>query len=175
LAPRCAACHVILRHAFDPVDNARLSRVAGLRLSLQQPDGRHRATLTRARVMRWLRAALAEMPAEITLRIVDEEEARTLNRAYRKKDYATNVLTFDYQSAPVVVADVILCAAVVAREAREQRKPLEAHYAHLVVHGTLHALGFDHERAADAKTMEARELSLLAALGFADPYRAVDR
>ncbi len=146
-----------------------------LRLSLQQPDGRHRATLTRARVTRWLRAALAGMPAEITLRIVGEEEARSLNRDYRKKDYATNVLTFDYQSAPVVVADVVLCAAVVAREAGAQHKPLEAHYAHLVVHGALHAMGFDHERAADAKVMEAREVSVLAALGLRDPYRAVDR
>lgn len=141
-----------------------------LRLSLQQPDGRHRATLTRSRVARWVRAALASS-AEITLRIVDEDEGRALNRSYRDKDYATNVLTFAYQRAPTVIADLVLCAPVVAREARAQRKSLEAHYAHLVVHGTLHAQGFDHERAADAKKMQAREVELLGALGLADPYR----
>jgi len=140
-----------------------------LRLSLQQPDGRHRAVLARHRVARWLRAAL-EVPAEITVRIVDEDEGRALNHGYRRRDYATNVLTFDYQREPVVVADLVLCAPVVAREAREQRKTIEAHYAHLLVHGALHAQGWDHERAADARRMEARETQLLAALGFADPY-----
>jgi probable rRNA maturation factor len=146
-------------------------RATELALSLQQPDGRHRATLTRAKVTRWLRAALDGAPAEITLRIVGDEEGRALNRGFRGKDYATNVLTFDYQRVPVVVADIVLCAPIVAREAREQRKTLDAHYAHLIVHGTLHALGFDHERARDAKVMEARERDLLAALGYADPYR----
>ena len=141
-----------------------------LRLSLQQRDGRHRATLTRSRVARWLRAALAA-PGEITVRVVGEDEGRALNRDYRHKDYATNVLTFDYQSMPVVIADLVLCAPVVAREAREQRKTLEAHYAHLIVHGALHAQGFDHERAADAKTMEGKEVELLAALGVRNPYR----
>jgi probable rRNA maturation factor len=81
------------------------------------------------------------------------------------------VLTFDYQRTPVVVADIVLCAPVVAREAREQRKGIEAHYAHLVVHGVLHALGFDHERARDAAVMESRERALLAQLGYPDPYR----
>ncbi len=140
-----------------------------LRLSLQQPDGRHRAVLARHRVARWLRATL-EAPAEITVRIVDEAEARALNQGYRRRDYATNVLTFDYQREPVVVADLVLCAPVVAREAREQRKPLEAHYAHLLVHGALHAQGWDHLRAAEARRMEALETRLLAALGYADPY-----
>jgi probable rRNA maturation factor len=140
-----------------------------LRLSLQQPDGRHRDVLTRHRVQRWLRAAL-ERPAEITVRIVDEDEGRALNRGYRRRDYATNVLTFDYQREPVVVADLVLCAPVVAREAREQRKPIEAHYAHLLVHGALHAQGWDHERAAEARRMEAHETRLLALLGYADPY-----
>jgi probable rRNA maturation factor len=142
-----------------------------LRLSLQQPDGRHRAVLARHRVARWIRAALSA-PGQITVRIVDEDEGRALNRDYRGRDYATNVLTFDYQREPVVMADLVLCAPVVAREAREQRKPLEAHYAHLVVHGTLHALGWDHERAGPARRMEALEVHLLQALGFADPYRA---
>ncbi len=141
-----------------------------LKLSLQQPDGRHRLVLTRARVARWVRAAL-DAPAEITLRIVDEVEGRELNQGYRGKNYATNVLTFDYQRAPVVIADIVLCAPVVESEARQQGKSIEAHYAHLVVHGTLHAQGFDHERAADANVMEAREVELLAALGVANPYR----
>jgi probable rRNA maturation factor len=140
-----------------------------LRLSLQQPDGRHRAVLARHRVQRWLRAAL-ESRAEITVRIVDEVEGRALNLGYRRRDYATNVLTFDYQREPVIVADLVLCAPVVAREAREQRKTLEAHYAHLLVHGALHAQGWDHERAVEAKRMEALETRLLAALGYADPY-----
>jgi probable rRNA maturation factor len=141
-----------------------------LRLSLQQPDGRHRAVLTRSRVARWIRAALL-VPAQVTVRIVDEPEGRKLNLAYRHQDHATNVLTFDYQREPVVVADLVLCAPVVAREARDQRKPLEAHYAHLLVHGALHAQGWDHGRVADARRMEAHETALLAALGYADPYR----
>jgi probable rRNA maturation factor len=143
----------------------------GLRLSLQQPDGRHRKTLARHRVARWIGAALDGAAAQITVRIVDEAEGRTLNREFRRKDYPTNVLTFDYEREPAVVADLVLCAPVVAREAREQAKTLQAHYAHLLIHGTLHALGFDHERAADAKVMEAREAELLAALGYPNPYR----
>ena len=139
-------------------------------LSLQQPDGRHRGVLSRQKVARWIRAAL-EAPAEITVRIVDADEGHALNRAFRAGDHATNVLTFDYQRKPVVVADIVLCAPVVAREAREQHKPLLAHYAHLLVHGTLHAQGYEHERAADARVMEARETALLRALGFPDPYR----
>jgi len=142
-----------------------------LRLSLQQPDGRHRAVLARHRVARWIRAAL-ETPAQLTVRIVDEDEGRALNRDYRGRDYATNVLTFDYQRGPVVMADLVLCAPVVAREAHEQHKPLEAHYAHLVVHGALHAQGWDHEQAAEARRMEALEVQVLQGLGFADPYRA---
>jgi probable rRNA maturation factor len=140
-----------------------------LRLSLQQPDGRHRQVLRRHRVARWIRAAL-DAPAEITVRIVGEDEGRALNREYRSKDYATNVLTFDYQAAPVVVADLVLCAPVVAREARAQRKPLEAHYAHLLVHGALHAQGWDHQRSAQARRMEGHETAVLAALGYPDPY-----
>ena len=141
-----------------------------LRLSLQQPDGRHRQVLTRHRVTRWIRAAL-DAPAEVTVRIVDADEARALNRDYRAKDYATNVLTFDYQRLPTVMADLVLCAPVVALEAREQHTSLEAHYAHLLVHGALHAQGWDHQRVADARAMEAHESALLLALGFTDPYR----
>ena len=104
------------------------------------------------------------------MRIVDEAEGRSLNRDFRGKPKATNVLTFDYQSAPEVIADLVLCAPVVAREAQEQGKELAAHYAHLLVHGALHAQGYDHEQDADAERMEARETQLLLSLGFADPY-----
>ena len=142
-----------------------------LTLSLQFADTSHRAQLPRHKVVRWFRAALAA-PAELTVRIVDAEEGQALNRDFRGKDYATNVLTFDYSREPVVSADLVLCAPVVAREAAEQAKSIEAHYAHLLVHGTLHAQGFDHERARDAKVMEARETQILAALGFEDPYAA---
>ena len=144
-------------------------RRADLRLSLQFADASLRPLLPRHAVQRWLCAAL-ESDAELAVRIVDAEEGRALNRDFRGKDYATNVLTFDYAKEPVVHADLVLCAPVVEREAAEQGKTIEAHYAHLLVHGTLHAQGFDHERARDAKRMEARESAILAALGFADPY-----
>jgi probable rRNA maturation factor len=141
-----------------------------LSLSLQFADASHRAQLPRHVVARWVRAAL-ERPAEIAVRIVGADEARALNRSFRGRDYATNVLTFDYAREPVVMADLVLCAPVVEREAREQRLPLQAHYAHLLVHGTLHAQGWDHEHDADAAAMQAREAQVLAALGYADPYR----
>jgi probable rRNA maturation factor len=145
-----------------------------LQLSLQFADKRHRERLPRHRVARWIRAAL-ELPAQITVRIVDAEEGQALNRDYRCKDHATNVLTFDYQHRPEVVADLVLCAPVVAQEARSQRLEVQAHYAHLLVHGTLHAQGYDHEDEQDARVMEARESELLLALGFKDPYRASRR
>lgn len=145
-----------------------------LALSLQfaRDASEHRALLVRHKVMRWIRHALA-LPAEITVRIVGEEEGRQLNADYRHKDYATNVLTFDYQQEPLVVADLVLCAPVVEREAREQNKTLEEHYAHLLVHGTLHAQGWDHENDEDAHEMEAYETRILRGLGFADPYGEV--
>ena len=131
----------------------------------------HRAVLTRSAVTRWIRHALAD-DAEITVRIVDADEGQALNREYRKKDYATNVLTFDYQQAPTVLADLVLCAPVVAREAEEQNKSLQEHYAHLLVHGTLHAQGWDHETSEqDAEEMEAYETAILQELGFEDPYK----
>ena len=140
-----------------------------LRLSLQFADASHRALLPRHRVRRWLRASLGA-PAQLTVRIVGADEGRALNREFRRKDYATNVLTFGYQTEPVVVADLVLAAPVVEREAREQDVELVAHYAHLLVHGALHAQGLDHERARDARKMEARETEVLRSLGFADPY-----
>ena len=145
-----------------------------LSLSLQFgvfPDAaRHRAALPRHSVARWLRHALRS-DAEITVRIVGADEAQALNRDYRGKDYATNVLTFDYTPAPFVTADLVLCAPVVAREALEQDKPLQAHYAHLLIHATLHAQGYDHETSEqDAQEMEALEIRLLGALGYDNPY-----
>jgi probable rRNA maturation factor len=143
---------------------------AALALSLQFADPAHRDQLPRHKVARWLRAALAG-PAEITVRIVGADEGRVLNRDYRGRDYATNVLTFDYAREPVVVADLILCAPVVADEARRQRIPLAEHYAHLLVHGALHAQGHDHENDAEALRMETLESEILVGLGLADPYR----
>ena len=140
-----------------------------LQLSLQFADPRHRALLPRHFVARCIRAAL-DAPGEITVRVVDADEGRTLNHGYRRKDYATNVLTFDYQHAPVVVADLVLCAPVLEAEAAAAGKPLKDHYAHLLVHGTLHAQGWDHVKAAQARAMEARETALLAGLGVPDPY-----
>ena len=145
-----------------------------LSLSLQFADASHRAELPRHRVARWVRAAL-ERPGQITVRIVGADEGRALNRDYRGRDYANNVLTFDYAHAPEVMADLVLCAPVVATEALEQRIPLAQHYAHLLVHGTLHAQGYDHEVAAEAEVMEARESELLIALGLPDPYRRAGR
>ena len=152
-----------------------LKKRPALRLSLQFGDvkdaARHRAALPRHSVARWIRHAL-QSDAEITVRIVDLEEGQTLNRDYRQKDYATNVLTFDYTQAPVVTADLVLCAPVVAKEAKENRKTLQAHYAHLLVHGALHAQGYDHETGdADAEEMETLEIEVLAGLGFGNPYR----
>ena len=130
----------------------------------------HRAALPRQKVARWLRHAL-NADGEITVRIVDAEEGQALNRDYRQKDYATNVLTFDYAQEPVVMADLVLCAPVVAREAAEQGKTLQQHYAHLLVHGALHAQGWNHETSqAEAEAMEAREAEILAGLGFPHPY-----
>lgn len=130
----------------------------------------HRAVLPRHKVTRWIRHALAT-DAEITVRIVGAEEGQQLNRDFRKKDYATNVLTFDYTQEPVVTADLVLCAPVIEREAQEQNKSLEEHYAHMLVHGALHAQGWDHETsAADADEMEAYETDIMKELGFADPY-----
>ena len=130
----------------------------------------HRAVLTRHFVTRCLRHALG-VDGELTVRIVDATEGQALNRGYRHKDYATNVLTFDYATEPVAVADLVLCAPVIAREAQEQGKTLQAHYAHMLVHGCLHAQGWDHETSeADATDMEAYEADIMQGLGFDNPY-----
>ncbi len=154
-----------MRHAESPVALA-------LDLQFGEFEGRaaHRALLRKPRVHRWMEMALRH-PGEVTVRIVGEDEGRALNRQYRRKDYATNVLTFDYAREPVVTADLVLCGPVVEREAKAQGKSLEAHYAHLLVHGTLHAQGYDHEtNQRDALEMEALEVLLLQALGYANPY-----
>jgi probable rRNA maturation factor len=131
---------------------------------------RHRAALPRAFVNRCIRSALAH-DAEMTVRIVNAEEGQALNSSYRKKNYATNVLTFDYARAPMVMADLVLCAPVVAAEAQEQGKSLQAHYAHLLIHGALHAQGYDHETSpADAIEMETLEMFIMASLGLPCPY-----
>jgi probable rRNA maturation factor len=124
-----------------------------------------------ARLRAWARAALSR-PAVVTIRYVAEAEARRLNREFRGRDYATNVLTFVYDDAPRgrLAGDVVICAPVVAREARAQGKPVLAHHAHLLVHGLLHLQGFDHEREDEAARMERRERTVLGRLGFPDPY-----
>jgi probable rRNA maturation factor len=146
-----------------------------LALSVQYADTRLADLVTRPHLRRWVRAALFA-PAELTIRFVDAEEGRALNREYRAKDYATNVLTFAYTEGEDVPeeeptrADLILCADVLAREAAEQGKALEAHTAHLVVHGVLHAQGYDHEDDAEAAEMESLEIEILGRLGFNNPY-----
>ena len=140
-----------------------------LALSIQG-QGRFDGLPARSTLVRWITAAL-ERDAEITLRFVGAAEGRRLNREFRGKDYATNVLTFDYRHAPVVAADIVVCVPVVRREAREQRKAFRDHLAHLVVHGALHAQGHDHDTAARARRMEGREVQVLARLGIGDPYR----
>ncbi len=162
-----------------------------LSLSVQYPDSRLKETLPRWRLRRWVQSAL-QMPAVITLRFVDAEEGLALNSAYRGKDYATNVLTFPYEDAldfmPVsdgmessagktgstACADIVLCTDVLLREAKEQHKTLIEHAAHLVIHGILHAQGYDHIQNDEAETMEALETEILAKLGFDDPYRIKD-
>ena len=126
-----------------------------------------------ARIRAWARAALLKS-ARITLRLIGEREARALNREYRGRDYATNVLTFVYSKKSPLEGDIAICAPVVAREAKQQGRRRDAHYAHLTVHGMLHLQGLGHERAAAAKRMENLETRILARLGYADPYRAIE-
>ena len=124
-----------------------------------------------ARLRRWARAALRRK-AQVTLRVVGSREARLLNNRYRHRDYATNVLTFVYPEQRPLAGDIALCAPVVKREALAQKVGLDAHYAHLTVHGVLHLQGYDHARARDAERMEKLEARILKTLGFRDPYRA---
>jgi probable rRNA maturation factor len=147
-----------------------------VRVSLQNATPASKVP-TQAQLKRWVAAALTDRAeaAEVSIRIVDEEEGAALNRAWRHKDYATNVLSFPAELPSEIksalLGDLVICAPVVAREAAEQGKRLEAHWAHLVVHGTLHLLGFDHVLEVDAERMEARETGILAGLGYPDPYQ----
>ena len=143
-----------------------------LTLSVQYADPRLKDSVPRPLIRRWVQAALLA-PAELTIRFVDAEEGQTLNRDYRGKDYATNVLTFAYtedEDAEVTQADIILCSDVLEQEAAQQHKPLVNHAAHLIVHGVLHAQGYDHEEEDEAQEMESLETEILHTLGFADPY-----
>ena len=123
---------------------------------------------SRQKIRSWVIAAMKE-EMTVAVRVVDEDEARTLNHQYRGRDYATNVLSFGYQTEPCS-GDLILCAPVIERESVAQGKDLEAHYAHLIIHGILHLQGFDHEEEPSAKVMEALETSVMQALGYGDPY-----
>lgn len=144
--------------------------MAKLSLSVQYASAAKDAP-TRAQFRRWAAAAL-ERDAQVALRIVGEMEGRTLNRDFRGKDYATNVLTFVYdEDGRPLSGDVVICAPVVEREAREQGKTAEAHYAHLVVHAMLHLQGYGHEDEKEAAAMEARETAILMKFGYADPYQ----
>jgi len=125
---------------------------------------------SRQRMKSWARAALLT-DAQVTLRLVGARESRKLNRDFRSKDYPTNVLTFAYPEIEPLSGDIVLCAPVIAKEARKQRKPVEAHYAHLVVHGMLHLQGYDHENNDDARAMETLEAEIVMKLGYADPYK----
>jgi len=131
---------------------------------------------SRAQIRRWVAAAL-EHPAEITVRIVDADEAQALNQDYRDKDYVPNVLTFEYgeigqdeSGRGVLGGDVVICAPVVAREAHEQGKPLKHHYAHMTIHGVLHLQGYDHLDPAEADIMESREAAILKQFRIPNPY-----
>jgi len=128
----------------------------------------------RRQIEKWVQSALYA-DATLTVRFVDEAEGRALNRTYRGKDYATNVLTFAYaeHADDPVTGDIVLCCPVVEAEAKQQKKALEAHYAHLIVHGVLHAQGYEHEEDGEAEEMEAIETETLQALGFNDPYAPI--
>ena len=142
-----------------------------LTLTVQYADPRLTTQVPRATIRRWVQAALF-FDAELTVRFVTEKEGRTLNRSYRDKDYATNVLTFNYHEdeEQATHADIVLCSDVLMRESEEQKISLEQHAAHLIVHGVLHAQGYDHEEEAEAVEMEALETEILLGLGFPDPY-----
>ena len=146
-----------------------------LELDVQYPDTRLEADITPDMVRRWVEASLLG-PAELAVRFVDAAEGQTLNRDYRGKDYATNVLTFAYNEGAELAddeptqADIVLCTDVLQREADEQKKTVEEHTAHLVVHGVLHAQGYDHDGDEDAEEMEQLERDIMEALRYPDPY-----
>ncbi|MFZ4537789.1 rRNA maturation RNase YbeY [Propionivibrio sp.] len=141
------------------------------RLNLSVQYGCNRLGLPLRPLVRSCARAALEGGGQVTIRFVGAEEGQSLNRDYRNKDYATNVLSFPYESEPVMCGDLVICAPVVEREAIEQGKSTEAHYAHLIVHGMLHLQGYDHEAGElEAQEMEGREKEILGRLGYPDPY-----
>ena len=167
MAPQAPRSRSAGGRAAEPAPDARIGLKRGSALTIQIAS-RLGPLPGEADFRRWLRAAL-EFPAVLTLRVVNGAEAQALNRDYRGRDYATNVLTFAYGGVPLA-ADIVLCAPVVRREARQQGKAVLAHYAHLTVHGALHAAGLDHRNAREARVMEAQEIEILGTLGFDNPY-----
>jgi probable rRNA maturation factor len=159
------------RRSFPPTSDLMASTMTEAhRLSLSVQYASKTGKLpTRSQFRRWTQVAL-EQDVQISLRIVNEAEGRTLNRDFRGKDYATNVLTFVYDDTVPLYGDVVICAPVVVREAKEQGKDLFAHYAHLVIHAALHLQGYDHEKKRDAEEMEARETALMLKLRYPAPY-----
>ena len=158
-----------------PLLSKLMSEKNKLSLSVQFADERLSDAITRPYIRRWVKAAQLA-PAELTIRFVNEQEGQLLNHDYRGKDYATNVLTFSYNESTddtndIVRADIVLCADVVLREAKEQHRSIEHHVAHLIVHGVLHAQGYDHESDEEAAEMENFETEILAKLGIPDPYQ----
>ncbi len=149
-----------------------------LDLDIQYPEEGSAGLPDEAAFIRWVRAALGERPAALTLRLAQAPEMTELNQTYRGKDYPTNVLSFPLEfpqeSGIPYIGDIAICPEVVAREAAAQGKPLDAHYAHLTVHGVLHLLGYDHETEDEALEMERLETSILAKLGYPDPYLPID-
>ena len=152
----------------DPVRERRGKPVLTLAVQYALPDD---DLPTRARLRKWAMAAL-RTDADVTVRLVDAVEGRSLNRDYRGRDTKTNVLTFIYRDTPPLSGDIVLCAPVVAEEALQQHKDPAAHYAHLLVHGMLHLQGFDHENDTDAGVMEALETEIVTKLGYPDPYKS---
>ena len=158
-----------------PLLSKLMSKKNKLSLSVQFADERLSDAITRPYIRRWVKAAQLA-PAELTIRFVNEQDGQLLNHDYRGKDYATNVLTFSYNESTddtddIVRADIVLCADVVLREAKEQHRSIEHHVAHLIVHGVLHAQGYDHESDEEAAEMENFETEILAKLGIPDPYQ----
>jgi len=143
-----------------------------LSLSIQYPDPRLKEVASRSQIRRWVRSALKHA-STLTLRFVNSDEGQMLNRDFRNKDYPTNVLTFAYtdtDSADFYEADIILCTDVIMEEAKNQNKSLKDHLAHLIIHGVLHAQGYDHEKEEDANEMESLETAILSRFGIANPY-----
>ena len=128
-----------------------------------------KSILKKTQCLKWL-MSVVDKDAEITIRIVDNDESQNLNNIYRKKKYPTNVLSFLVDDEVHLIGDIVLCAPVIEKEALEQSKKLEAHYAHLIIHGALHLYGYDHENKKDADIMEAKEIKILTGLGYKNPY-----